>query len=321
MKARVVNLALQGGGSYGAFTWGVLDRLLEDERVGLDGLSGTSAGAMNAAVLAYGLTIGGREGARVALRRFWEGVAALPPVASFSFLWRFVSPYQLNPLNHNPLRDLLASGVDFARLRSDCRLKLFVAATNVRTGMARVFRTRELSEDVLLASACVPALHHSVAIDGEAYWDGGLTANPPIRPLVYECDAPDILVVLLQPGPRPEVPLSAEGIQSRVGEIGLSAALFSELEGIALAKREAERDALPLGRLARRLRRLKLQCIRPPEAVAQKSMLSRLNTESLFIKMLHDEGRKQADAWLNEALGRAVRASSFAPPLATKPAS
>jgi NTE family protein len=320
MKARVINLALQGGGSYGAFAWGVLDRLLEDERVALDGVSGTSAGAMNAAVLAYGLTTGGRAGAQSALRRFWQGVAAMPPVASFSFLWRFASPYQLNPLNHNPVRELLTSEIDFARLRSDCRLKLFIAATNVRTAMARVFHTAELSEDVLLASSCVPALHHSVSIGGEAYWDGALTANPPIRPLVYECDAPDILVVLLQPGPRPEVPLTAEGIQSRVGEIGLSAALFSELEGIALAKREAERDALPLGRLARRLRRLKLEFICPPQAVSQKSMLSRLNTESLFIKMLHDEGRKQADAWLNEALASPIGAKSFAPRLAAKPA-
>jgi NTE family protein len=321
MKARVLNLALQGGGSYGAFTWGVLDRLLEDERVEFDGVSGTSAGAMNAAVLAYGLTTGGRDGARAALRRFWEGVAAMPPVASFSFLWRFVSPYQLNPLNRNPLRELLASQVDFERLRKKCPLKLFVAATNVRTGMARVFRTAELSEDILLASACVPALHHSVSIDGEAYWDGGLTANPPIRPLVYECDARDIVIVLLQPGPRHEVPLSAEAIQSRVGEIGLSAVLFSELEGIALAKREAERDVLPLGRLARRLRRLKLHFIAPPEAVTQKSMLSRLNTESLFIKALHDEGRKQADAWVTANLGTAARTRSLAAPLATKAAS
>jgi len=187
--------------------------------------------------------------------------------------------------------------------------------------MARVFRTAELSEDMLLASACVPALHHSVSIDGEAYWDGGLTANPPIRPLVYECDARDIVVVLLQPGPRHEVPLSAEGIQSRVGEIGLSAVLFSELEGIALAKREAERDVLSLGRLARRLRRLKLHFMSPPHAVTQKSMLSRLNTASLFIKALHDEGRKQADAWVNANLGTAAPARSLAAPLATKAAS
>jgi len=320
MKARVLNLALQGGGSYGAFTWGVLDRLLEDERVEFDGLSGTSAGAMNAALLACGLTIGGRDGARAALRRFWEGVGAMPPVASFSFLWRFVSPYQLNPLNHNPLRELLTSQIDFERLRNDCRLKLFVAATNVRTGMARVFRTRELSEDVLLASACVPALHHSVSIGGDAYWDGALTANPPIRPLVYECEPRDIVVVLLQPGPRHEVPLTAEAIQSRVGEIGLSAGLFSELEGIALAKREAERDALPVGRLARRLRRVKLHFVSTPEALAQKSMLSRLNTESLFIHMLHDEGRKQAEAWLNEEFGAAPAVSWFAPRFATKAA-
>ena len=319
MKARVFNLALQGGGSYGAFTWGVLDRLLEEERVAFDGLSGASAGAMNAAVLAYGLTVGGREAARAALRRFWEGVAAMPPVASFSFLWRFVSPYQLNPLNHNPLRELLMSEIDFARLRADCPLELFVAATNVRTGMARVFRTAELSEDVLLASACLPAAHHSVSIGGEAYWDGALTANPPIRPLLYERDARDIVVVLLQPGPRQEVPLTAEGIQSRVGEIGLSAALFSELEGIGLARREAAREALPLGRLARRLRRLKLHFISAPQAVAQKSMLSRLNTESLFIKMLHDEGRKQAHAWLADELGMPAPAL-FTPRLAVKPA-
>jgi NTE family protein len=315
MKAHVLNLALQGGGSYGAFTWGVLDRLLEDERIELDGLSGASAGAMNAAVLAYGFTTGGRLGARQALRRFWESVAASAPVASFAFLWRFASPYQLNPLNRNPLRELLTSQIDFARLRAECSLKLFIGATSVRTGMARVFRTREITADVLLASACVPALHHSVMIDGEAYWDGGLTANPPIRPLVYESDARDILVVLLQPGPRPEVPRTAEGIQSRLGEIGLSATLFSELDGIALAKREAERGAFALGSLERRLRRLQLHFVCPPPAVSQMSMLSRLNTEALFIEKLHDEGRNQADAWLAEQLPPAAGDIAFAPAL------
>lgn len=302
MKAKVISLALQGGGSHGALTWGVLDRLLEDERIQIDGISGASAGAINAVVLAYGLTTGGREGARQALAEFWNSVAAKAPsplVESMVFLARFLSPSQFNPLNLNPLRDILAAQVNFAHLRAQGATRLFIAATNVRTGMPRVFRAPEITADVVLASACLPWLHRTVEIDGEAYWDGGLSANPPVRSLLYECEARDIVLVLLQPARRPSVPVIAEDIWARVTELSFTAALHAELEGIALAKREAERSPFSFGRLERRLRRLRLHRICAPEAL---SKLSRVNINSVFMQTLHEAGRAQADAWLREYL-------------------
>ncbi len=303
MKQRGISLALQGGGSYGAFTWGVLDRLLDDASIEVEGISGASAGAINAALLAHGLTTGGRQGARRALGDFWGSVAGTLPgslVDSLVFMTRFLSPSQFNPFNLNPVRDLLAKQIDFERLRIACDLPLFVSATNVRTGMPRLFRTGEITVDVLLASSCLPSMHRTVEIDGEAYWDGGLSANPPVRPLLYECEAPDIVLVLLHPERRPKVPVSAEDIAARWTELSFSAALFSELDGISLAKREAERSPLSIGRLERRLRRLKLHRICAPEAINGMSMQSRLNTHSAFMGSLYDAGRTQADAWLRE---------------------
>jgi NTE family protein len=300
MKPKVISLALQGGGSHGALTWGVLDRLLEDERIGIDGISGASAGAINAAVLAHGLTTGGRHGARQALADFWTSVAAKMPsplVESLVFLSRFLSPSQFNPLNLNPLRDILAAQIDFVRLRAESATRLFIAATNVRTGMPRVFRTREITADVVLASACLPWIHRTVEIDGEAYWDGGLSANPPVRPLLYECAARDIVLVLLQPARWPALPLTADGIWSRLTEMSFTAALHAELEGIALAKREAERWPWSLGRLERKLRRLRLHRICAPEAMSTQS---RLDTRSVFMRALYNAGRAQADAWLGQ---------------------
>jgi NTE family protein len=316
VKTQVLNVALQGGGSHGAFTWGVLDRLLEDERIHIDGISGASAGAMNAAVLAYGLTTGGRQGARRALVDFWTSVAAKVPsplAESLVFLARFLSPAQSNPLNLNPLRDILEAQVDFKRLRAGSAARLFIAATNVRTGMPRLFRTHEITADVVLASACLPWIHRTVEIDGEAYWDGGLSANPPVRPLLYECKARDIVLVLLQPARKPGLPRTADEIWSRLTEMGFSSALHAELEGIALAKREAERSPWSLGRLERKLRRLKLHRICAPEAM---SALSRLNTRASFLEALHDAGRAQADAWLMEYLARDAQERGARLPLA-----
>lgn len=322
MAKKVVTLALQGGGSHGAFTWGVLDRLLEDGRIGIEGLSGASAGAMNAVVLAHGYTQGGRDGAREALTKFWESVstrdtlnvvpvagdavelasraAADPATRAGLFLSRYLSPYQLNPFNLNPLRDLLSSQVDFDRLRERCSLKLFIAATQVNTGMSRLFTTRELTVDVLLASACLPTVHHTIEIDGEAFWDGGLSANPPIRPLLYMCDASDVLVVLLHPRRRPEVPTAADDISHRLTEISFSSALFSELQGIALAKREANRSFFAFGHLERKLRRLNMHLIDSQELMSKLSSLSKLNTRAAFINALRNEGRSRTQAWLDE---------------------
>ena len=310
MGKKVVTLALQGGGSHGAFTWGVLDRLL-----------------------AHGYTQGGNDGAREALTKFWESVStrdpfyAMPatgdavelaakagsdPAATAGlFLSRYFSPYQLNPFNLNPLRDILSSQIDFDRLRERCNLKLFVAATQVNTGMSRLFGTRELTLDVLLASACIPTLHHTIEIDGEAYWDGGLSANPPIRPLLYQCDTSDVLIVLLHPRRRLEVPTQADDIWHRLTEISFSSALFAELQGIALAKREANRSLFAMGRLERKLRRLNMHLIDSQKLMSQLPSMSKLNTRAAFINALRDEGRNRTGAWLDENFKHVGACSSF----------
>jgi NTE family protein len=298
-----ISLALQGGGSHGAFTWGVLDRLLEEERIRLDGVSGASAGAINAALLASGLTEGGRKGARRALDRFWVSIMTSlpnPAIEALVMLTRFLAPAQFNPLNLNPLRDLLAAQVDFERLRRECRLELFVAATEVASGMPRIFRTHEMCAEVLLASACLPTLHHPVEIDGTLYWDGGLTANPPLRPLIYECSARDLVLVLLGPRQPALIPKTAEEILRRFSEISFSASLYSELQGIALAKQAAERRPFSLGGLERRLRALNLHAIGPTESVNRLAPLSRFETHAAHLRMLREEGRAQADAWLQQ---------------------
>jgi NTE family protein len=332
MRTKAVTLALQGGGSHGAFTWGALDCLLEDGRIEIEGISGASAGAMNAVVLADGLAKGGKEGAREALATFWDSVSTREPFNAIPadldavdlakrsdsnraamaslFLSRYFSPYQLNPFNLNPLRDILARQVDFDRVRQ-CSLKLFIATTQVNTGMLRLFSTRELSVDVLLASACIPTLHHAIQIGGEAYWDGGLSANPPIRPLLYLCDPGDIIVVLLHPRRRLDVPTKADEIWHRLTELSFSSALFSELQGIALAKREAHRSLLGLGRLERRLRSLKMHLVDSQELMSKLSSLSKANTTSAFIRALRDEGRTRMKSWLSENFMHIGVRSSF----------
>ena len=318
------SLALQGGGSHGAFTWGVLDRLLEDERMGFEAISGASAGAVNAVVMAHGMTAGGREGARAALEEFWESVAAkanfssrpenlsrptgdAPPQSSASAglesllsMMRHFSPRQFNPLDVNPLRDILAQQVDFERLRAECGIELFIATTRVSTGMLRLFRTRQLTLEVVLASACVPGLHHAIDIDGEAYWDGGLTANPPIFPLVQHDATRDLLMVLLQPARRADTPTSAGEIRRRLNEISFSSAFFTELQGLALARREARASPFAFGRLQSAMQRLKMHLIDSQDFMSRLSAASKMNVHPDFIHALRDEGRQRAALWLEQ---------------------
>lgn len=321
MKKMPLSLALQGGGSHGAFTWGVLDRLLDESSLRIDAVSGASAGAMNAALLVHGLARGGREAAREDLRQFWERLSIQlpqnflsvladgkpdPTMQAMLFLTRFFSPTELNPLGHNPLRDILLRIIDFSRLQHS-RVRLFVAATQVDTGMLKVFRNRQMSVEVLLASACLPSLHHAVMIDGEAYWDGGLTANPPIFPLVHQAAAKDVLVVMLNPLRWPQRPGSADEITSRVAEISFGSALYTELQGLALAQREARRSLFAVGRMERRLRNLHVHLINAEETTRELPSASKLNTQLAFISMLFDAGRQRAGQWLAEnraALGR-----------------
>src|SRR5215472_7930937 len=246
-----VDLGLQGGGAHGAFTWGVLDRLLEEPWLQFDGVSGTSAGAMNAVVMADGLATGGPPQARVALEQFWKRVsdAALlsplrrgplelltgrwtldysPVFAAFDISARVFSPYDLNPLGANPLRQILADSVDFKRL-GRAPIKIFVTATNVRTGRGRIFRNTDITPDALLASACLPTLFQAVEIDGEAYWDGGYAGNPTITPLIRETDSDDTLLVQVNPVERAGTPRSARDIINRVNEIAFNSPLIKEL--------------------------------------------------------------------------------------------
>lgn len=338
-----IHLALQGGGSHGAFTWGVLDRLLEEPQLDIGAVSGASAGAMNAVVLAHGLMQGGREGARAALTRFWEAVGQRAPFRAWSddplassdgvqagarLAWkalapwmRVLSPYQLNPFDINPLRDIVESQIDFERLRTHSPVALHVATTRVASGMLRLFGAHEMSADVLLASACLPTLHHAIEIDGEAYWDGGLSANPPVFPLVFDRGADDLVFVLLDPFPRSEVPHTREDIAERLTDISFHAALYTELQALARAQHEARQSSpFAFGRLDRRLGRLRTHRIDAQAFMSGLAALSKINTDAAFIARLHEEGRRSADAWLSAhaaALGHRSTfdpASLFAPP-------
>ena len=319
-SAPALSLAMQGGGAHGAYTWGVLDRLLEDGWL-LDGISGTSAGAMNAVALAQGWTRGGAEGARESLTTFWDAVAdstpfelnllqslntagdgAMPgPMNMMMSLTRLFSPYEFNPFELNPLRDVVRAQFDFERIRRDCRLKLFIAATHVTSGKVRLFRTGELSEDALLASACLPTLHHAVEIDGEAYWDGGFTANPAIYPLMYECSTPDILLVLLNPLSIAEVPRTAEEIAARSMELGFSTTFLREMRMIAQARTYIEEGSgwMPMGRFERKLTGLRFHLVDAKElATAGKG--SKLNATRAFLHELRDLGRARGETWVRE---------------------
>ena len=257
-----IDLALQGGGSHGAFTWGVLDRLLEEPWLKIEAISGTSAGAMNGAVLVSGFMQGGLEGARAALDAYWGRVAEAarfspiqrspldrlmnrwgldtsPGYLMMDLMSRVVSPYNLNPFGHNPISDILEKSIDFAHL-GEASIKLFITATNVHTGRGRVFRNHELTPDVLLASACLPTMFQAIEIDGEPYWDGGYVGNPTITPLVRESDALDVILVQINPTERLETPRTATQILNRLNEISFNSPLMKELRMIALLRQAAD---------------------------------------------------------------------------------
>jgi NTE family protein len=325
-----LSLALQGGGSHGAFTWGVLDRLLEEEGILLEGFSGTSAGAMNAVVLADGFLDGGRAGAREALARFWRRISdaalasPLQPTPldilrgdwslewSPSYLWldlmsRLVSPYQANPLNLNPLRDVLLDSIDFARLRDSDDLELFICATNVRKGDIRVFHRHELTVDALLASACIPFLFQAVEVEGEPYWDGGYMGNPALFPLIEHCRPSDIVIVQINPVLREEVPTNARSILDRVNEISFNATLLRELRSIETLSAVA-RDVPASGH---HLRDMKIHLIADKDTMAELGFSSKLNARWEFLEFLREKGRAAAEAWLKSDFQHCGHCSSF----------
>jgi NTE family protein len=306
-EIKSLSLALQGGGAFGAFTWGVLDRLLEEDDLQLDAVSGASAGAINAVLLASGLAKGGADEARASLERFWSGVGAsasknlfLHPelvVATASQL----SPYQFNPLELNPLRDLLAQEVDFEAVRTRSPVRLLISATRVQDGAVRVFRTKAISLEVVLASACLPRLHHSVNIHGEPHWDGGYAANPPVIPLVGASRASDVLLVQLIPTDHAGLPVTKSEIDKRLGQITFNAPLQKELEAIGMMKKLVRKEGEPTSRLGRKIDSLELHHLSAEDYVDGLSQASVLNTKWDFLSHLRDRGRVAADAWLAEA--------------------
>ncbi|MCE4554787.1 patatin-like phospholipase family protein [Roseateles cellulosilyticus] len=309
-----IALALQGGGSHGAFTWGVLDRLLQEPDLEIVGISGTSAGAMNAGILADALRRGGPEHARQELARYWTDVGALPGFSSFSFtmpgrepVWhldenpvframdfmtRVWSPYQTNPANLNPLRGLLER-IDFEGLRHDTRAaRVFVTATNVRTGLRHVFVNEDLSIDALLASACLPQMMQAVEIDGESYWDGGYTGNPSLSPLYLYTQATDVIAIGINPIERPQVPRSARAIIDRIDEISFNSTLMLELAAVAFIE-----DLVRAGAARGQFKSLFVHGI-GDTTLATYGASSKINNDMRFLRQLHARGVEAAERWL-----------------------
>ncbi len=321
LKPKPVNLALQGGGAHGAFTWGVLDRILEDGRLAIAGISGTSAGAMNAVALADGYTRAGPEGAREALGHFWrtmsEGTKNSPlrrtPYDQWVGYWgldhnpvyhmmdamtRMASPYQLNPMNKNPLRDLLEASIDFEMVRNCTAFKLFISATNVETGRVRVFPREELTADMVMASACLPTMFQAVEIDGVPYWDGGYMGNPALYPFHGQTGTDDIVVIQINPIERKGTPKTPQEIQNRMNEISFNGSLLKELRAIDFVDR-----LIREGKLSKDdYRQVRVHIIENQAELMPMGASSKMNTEWAFLTKLRDMGRETATRWLDETI-------------------
>ncbi|RED13271.1 patatin-like phospholipase family protein [Pontivivens insulae] len=320
---KTVNLALQGGGAHGALTWGVLDRLLEEEALEIEGITATSAGAMNAAALKCGWVGGGREGARARLDQFWRAVAergrgsnpmlewlrmvnpslalslsalqANPAYLAGDALTRMFSPYDLNPLGINPLRDLVGE-LNFKDMDEPEGPRLFICATNVRSGKIKVFKGQEISTDAILASACLPTLFQAVEIDGEAYWDGGYIGNPALFPLFYETKTRDILIVHINPIERDDVPTKATDILNRVNEISFNSSLLRELRNIDFVKRLIEDGQLE----GKGFKDVLIHSLRDDDTMASLGVATKLQPDLTLLETLKARGRKTADTFLKQ---------------------
>lgn len=330
---RLVNLALQGGGAHGAVTWGVLDKLLEDPRINIDSISGASAGAVNAAALAYGLHLGGEDGARTILDQLWSTIARVgksfnPIHASpfeklfqgynldysltylaFDAFTRTVSPYQFNPFNINPLKDVLLEVIDFDSLRQCTKTSLYLSATNVRTGKVHVFGTKDVTVDVVCASTCLPFLFKAVEIDGEHYWDGGYMGNPVLYPFFYEATSRDILIVHVNPLERDDVPMTAPDIMNRINEISFNSSLLRELRAIGFVQKLLD-DGWIKDEYRDRLRNIRIHSIRSDEALKHLSVASKFNADWDFLTGLRERGRAIAADWIEANYTRIGKSSS-----------
>ena len=318
-----INLALQGGGAHGAFTWGVLEQLLSDERLAIEGISGTSAGAMNAVMLADGLIRGGREEAQKRLADFWRAASSTgnlpalqrevlqrllsftplegtPVQAWFDALSRYFSPYDVNPLNINPLKDLIERFVDFDELRAAADMQLFVSATNVQTGRVRIFPREKITADAVMASACLPMLFRAVEIDGVPYWDGGYLGNPVIFPFFRSTTTEDVLVVQINPLVRQETPTSSSEIMNRVNEITFNSSLIGEYRAIDFVARLIDQGKLPRGTGPGQYRRINIHRIVLDRFGTHFDAFSKLSTDYDFFEMLHVSGKRAARRFLDE---------------------
>lgn len=323
-------LALQGGGAHGAFTWGVLDALLAHDEVDLRAMSGASAGAMNAVVLAHGLAAGGRDGARAALRDFWQALGTrlpfewftvgrreapgLAPAAQVALRWsHLLSPYQFNPMGLDPLREIVEAQVDFERLRRASPVKLFIAATHAASGRLRLFREHEINADALLASACLPNLRHSVLIDGEAYWDGAYAANPPLWPLLlHDGKADDLMLVLLAPPAATQgAPRSVDEIRQRAQELAFTAPLMRELQWLADWRDGPALSAWSASARERRLRRQRLHLVDGRPTLALLAGETRLIAHLPFLEHLRSLGQAAAESWWQQHGEHVGRRSSL----------
>lgn len=319
---KTINLALQGGGAHGAFAWGIIDKLLEDGRIKFDSISATSAGAMNAAVLAHGLATGGNDGGREALYNFWKKICAsgekynpikktpieelfgVPLENSMSYVLfdlfsKVLSPYQFNPANFNPLKDVLVECVDIDRIIAAETPKLFLSATNVKTGKIKVFDNKDMSIDAILASACLPFMFQSVQIGDDYLWDGGYLGNPAIFPLIYNSDCNDILIIHINPINRDTVPESSTDILNRVNEISFNSSLMREMRAIAFVTKLIDEGWIK-DEHKNKLRRFFLHAIRADETMQNFSVASKLNPNWAFIEQLYNEGRREGEEWLKK---------------------
>jgi NTE family protein len=318
-----INLALQGGGAHGAFTWGVLEQLLSDERLVIEGISGTSAGAVNAVMLADGLTRGGREEAIKRLADFWRAASSsgnlpalqrkvmerllsftplegTPVQAWFDALSRYFSPYDVNPLNINPLKDLIERFVDFDALRANAELQIFISATNVQTGRVRIFGREKITADAVMASACLPLLFRAVEIDGIPYWDGGYLGNPVIFPFFRTTTTEDVLVVQINPLVRQATPTSSSEIMNRINEITFNSSLIGEYRAIDFVGRLIDRGKLPHGIGPNEYRRINIHRIVLDRFGSHFDAMSKLSTDFDFFEMLHVSGKRAARRFLDE---------------------
>lgn len=336
-EIKSVNLALQGGGAHGAFAWGVLDKILEDGRLWIDGLSAASAGAMNAVVFAYGLHKDGKEGARRALNDFWFDVASAARVHSpfrsnaweamlfgwenmdrsasfyaFDAFTKALSPYQFNPLNINPLKKILEKHVNFDELHDDRNTKLFISATNVRTNRIKVFKNEDVCADAVMASACIPMLYQAVEIDGDAYWDGGYMGNPALYPLIYETATDDIIIVHINPVVREQIPRTPQQIMNRVNEVSFNSSLLRELRTIDFAKKMIDDDWIKPEALDKfRFNDLYVHSILSDRATTPLSVASKYTPDWTFLCHLRDQGRKFTQAWLDQNFADIGRKSTI----------